>query len=124
MVRVPTGSAHRPTVAKAGRWCSICCPRADSVHALSLEGTGFLHPAASIRHIASAPGVPAHHQKDLMTELLPNYAAGRWQTGHGPGTVLKDPVLGQDLVRVDSTGLDLREAFRFARERAAPHCVR
>ncbi|MBV7541199.1 3,4-dehydroadipyl-CoA semialdehyde dehydrogenase [Acidovorax sp. sic0104] len=51
-----------------------------------------------------------------MTELLPNYAAGRWQTGHGTGAVLKDPVLGQDLVRVDSTGLDVPEAFRFARE--------
>ena len=51
-----------------------------------------------------------------MTELLPNYAAGRWQTGHGPGTVLKDPVLGHDLVRVDATGLDLPQAFKFARE--------
>lgn len=51
-----------------------------------------------------------------MTELLPNYAAGRWQTGQGPGAVLQDPVLGHDLVRVDATGLDLPEAFRFARE--------
>ena len=68
--------------------------------------------------MANAPAEgPASPQKDAMTELLPNYAAGRWQTGHGPGTVLKDPVLGQDLVRVDATGLDLPEAFRFARER-------
>ena len=51
-----------------------------------------------------------------MTELLPNYTAGRWQSGKGPGAVLKDPVLGRDLVRVDATGLDLQEAFRFARE--------
>ena len=51
-----------------------------------------------------------------MTELLPNYTAGRWQSGKGPGAVLKDPVLGRELVRVDATGLDLQEAFRFARE--------
>lgn len=51
-----------------------------------------------------------------MTELLPNYAAGRWQTGSGPGTSLLDPVLGTELVRVDSTGLNLPEAFEFARE--------
>ena len=37
-----------------------------------------------------------------MTELLPNYTAGRWQSGKGPGAVLKDPVLGRDLVRVDA----------------------
>jgi 3,4-dehydroadipyl-CoA semialdehyde dehydrogenase len=55
-----------------------------------------------------------------MTELLPNYAAGRWQSGTGPGSILSDPVLGTALVRVDSTGLDLAEAFAFARDRAAP----
>ena len=55
-----------------------------------------------------------------MTELLPNYAAGRWQTGTGPGAVLTDPVLGTELVRVDSTGLDLAEAFAFARSQAGP----
>ena len=52
-----------------------------------------------------------------MTELLANFAAGRWQTGNGPGTVLSDPVLGDALVRVDCTGLDLPEAFAFARDR-------
>lgn len=51
-----------------------------------------------------------------MTELLSNYAAGRWQTGTGGGTPLFDPVLGNALVRVDSTGLDLAEAFSFARQ--------
>ncbi|MFY3383165.1 3,4-dehydroadipyl-CoA semialdehyde dehydrogenase [Paracidovorax sp. MALMAid1276] len=51
-----------------------------------------------------------------MTELLSNYAAGRWQTGTGNGTPLFDPVLGHALVRVDATGLDLAEAFRFARQ--------
>lgn len=55
-----------------------------------------------------------------MTEILANFAAGRWQTGTGPGAVLTDPVLGTELVRVDSTGLDLAEAFAFARDRAGP----
>jgi 3,4-dehydroadipyl-CoA semialdehyde dehydrogenase len=51
-----------------------------------------------------------------MTELLSNYAAGRWQAGTGNGTPLFDPVLGNELVRVDATGLDLAEAFAFARQ--------
>jgi len=51
-----------------------------------------------------------------MTELLPNFAAGRWQAGTGNGTPLFDPVLGNELVRVDATGLDLAEAFTFARQ--------
>jgi 3,4-dehydroadipyl-CoA semialdehyde dehydrogenase len=48
--------------------------------------------------------------------LLPNFAAGRWQAGTGAGTTLHDPVLGTPLVRVDNTGLDITEAFAFARE--------
>ncbi len=51
-----------------------------------------------------------------MTELLPNFIAGRWQAGSGAGTVLHDPVLGTELVRVDATGLDLAGGFDFARE--------
>ncbi|OUM03645.1 3,4-dehydroadipyl-CoA semialdehyde dehydrogenase [Variovorax sp. JS1663] len=51
-----------------------------------------------------------------MTELLSNHVAGRWQAGSGAGTPLFDPVLGTELVRVDATGLDLSEAFAFARE--------
>ncbi len=50
-----------------------------------------------------------------MIELLSNYAAGKWQGGHGTGYSLIDPVLGTELVRVDSTGLDLATAFAFAR---------
>jgi 3,4-dehydroadipyl-CoA semialdehyde dehydrogenase len=50
------------------------------------------------------------------TELLPNFAAGRWQTGRGAGTPLFDPVLGTELVRVDATGLDIASAFAFARQ--------
>ncbi|MFM2112557.1 MAG: aldehyde dehydrogenase, partial [Pseudomonadota bacterium] len=51
-----------------------------------------------------------------MSELLPNYLEGRWQTGSGKGVALMDPVLGEELVRVDATGHDLGAAFRFARE--------
>lgn len=52
-----------------------------------------------------------------MSELLPSYLAGRWQHGSGKGTVLFDPVLGDELARVDATGLDLAEGFAFARQR-------
>lgn len=51
------------------------------------------------------------------TPLLPNYFAGRWQSGHGHGTTLRDAVTGEALVRVDNTGLNLHEGFAFARER-------
>ena len=42
------------------------------------------------------------------TPLLPNFFAGRWQTGADNGTTLFDPVLGTPLVRVSNTGLDLK----------------
>ena len=51
-----------------------------------------------------------------MTELLPNHLAGRWTLGTGAGTPLMDPVLGQDLVRIAATGLDLAAGFSFARD--------
>ena len=50
------------------------------------------------------------------TPLLPNFLAGRWQTGTDRGTALLDPVTGEALVRADNTGLDLAEGFAFARE--------
>lgn len=34
-----------------------------------------------------------------MTELLSNFAAGRWSPGTGAGTPLFDSVLGHELVR-------------------------
>ncbi|MET0520092.1 MAG: 3,4-dehydroadipyl-CoA semialdehyde dehydrogenase [Burkholderiaceae bacterium] len=51
-----------------------------------------------------------------MAILLPNQVGGRWISGTGAGTPLIDPVLGDELVRVDATGLDLAGAFQFARE--------
>jgi 3,4-dehydroadipyl-CoA semialdehyde dehydrogenase len=51
-----------------------------------------------------------------MSELLSNFVGGRWQPGSGAGTPLFDPVTGDELVRVDATGLDLPAAFAFARD--------
>jgi 3,4-dehydroadipyl-CoA semialdehyde dehydrogenase len=51
-----------------------------------------------------------------MSELLSNFVGGRWVGGSGAGTPLLDPVLGDELVRVDATGLDLPAAFAYARE--------
>ena len=54
--------------------------------------------------------------KHMTTSLLPNFIAGRWQTGTGAGTPMFDPVLGTELARVSSSGIDLAEGFAFARE--------
>jgi 3,4-dehydroadipyl-CoA semialdehyde dehydrogenase len=54
-----------------------------------------------------------------MADLLPNYLSGRWQSGAGAGTVLLDPVLGDELARVSADGLDFAAGFAFARERGA-----
>ena len=51
-----------------------------------------------------------------MTELLANHVNGRWHTGNGKGSTLLDPVLGTELVRVDSSGIDLPAAFAYARD--------
>jgi 3,4-dehydroadipyl-CoA semialdehyde dehydrogenase len=61
-------------------------------------------------------GIAPFKEKNMATQLLQNYAAGRWQTGTGAGTPLFDPVLGTELVRVSNAGMDLKEAFAFARE--------
>jgi 3,4-dehydroadipyl-CoA semialdehyde dehydrogenase len=51
-----------------------------------------------------------------MSATLPNFFAGRWQTGQGAGTPLVDPVLGHELARVDAGGLDLEAGFAYARD--------
>jgi len=51
----------------------------------------------------------------MTRSLLPNFFAGRWQTGTGEGMPLFDPVLGTELARVSSAGIDLAEGFAFAR---------
>ena len=55
-----------------------------------------------------------------MSELLANYLSGLWSPGQGPGTALRDPVLGDELARVDATGLNLRAGFAHARDHAGP----
>ena len=58
------------------------------------------------------------------TPLLPNFLAGRWQTGTGHGTALLDPVTGEALVRVDNTGLELGRRFCLRpRAPAVPRCA-
>ncbi len=56
----------------------------------------------------------------MNAPLLPNFFAGRWQHGSGEGTPLFDPVLGTELARVSSAGIDLAEGFAFAREHGGP----
>jgi 3,4-dehydroadipyl-CoA semialdehyde dehydrogenase len=51
-----------------------------------------------------------------MSELLSNHWAGRRQTGTGTGAPLFDPVLGSELARVSSDGLDIEQGFAYARE--------
>jgi 3,4-dehydroadipyl-CoA semialdehyde dehydrogenase len=51
-----------------------------------------------------------------MSELLANYVSGQWISGTGIGSALFDPVIGNELVRVDATGLDLSGAFAFSRK--------
>ncbi|HEX7912652.1 MAG TPA: 3,4-dehydroadipyl-CoA semialdehyde dehydrogenase [Paraburkholderia sp.] len=51
-----------------------------------------------------------------MTELLKNHVGGQWIAGAGAAVTLTDPVTGEALVRVSSEGLDLPQAFGFARE--------
>jgi len=50
-----------------------------------------------------------------MTQLLPNFLAGQWQSGAGEGTALYDPVRATPLVRVSSKELDIPAGFHFAR---------
>lgn len=55
-----------------------------------------------------------------MTQLLPNFLSGKWQTASDAGTPLYDPVLGTELVRVSSAGLDLAAGFDYARAAGGP----
>lgn len=55
-----------------------------------------------------------------MTELLKNHLGGAWIAGRGEGSLLRDPVTGEALVRVSSEGLDLPAGFAHAREHGGP----
>jgi 3,4-dehydroadipyl-CoA semialdehyde dehydrogenase len=49
-----------------------------------------------------------------MTKLR-NYVGGTWSLGAGPGQALVDPVLGTEVARASSEGVDFRAAFAHAR---------
>jgi 3,4-dehydroadipyl-CoA semialdehyde dehydrogenase len=51
---------------------------------------------------------------------LPNYLAGQWIEGSGPGTPLVDPVTGDELARISSDGVDLKTALEFTRSQGGP----
>jgi 3,4-dehydroadipyl-CoA semialdehyde dehydrogenase len=46
---------------------------------------------------------------------LPNYVGGQWQAGSGDGEALVDPVLGNELARVSTEGIDKAAALDFGR---------
>jgi 3,4-dehydroadipyl-CoA semialdehyde dehydrogenase len=50
-----------------------------------------------------------------MTKLLANYVCNQWILGTSQGVTLLDPISGEALVRVDSSGLDLDAVFQYAR---------
>ncbi len=52
--------------------------------------------------------------------LLSSHLEGRWVTGGGAGTALKDPVSGVEIARVRGEGLDVAAAFAFARDAGGP----
>ncbi|MFT7464457.1 MAG: 3,4-dehydroadipyl-CoA semialdehyde dehydrogenase, partial [Pseudohongiellaceae bacterium] len=51
---------------------------------------------------------------------LQSHLAGRWQTGTGEGTTLVNPTTGAALATASSEGLDLHEAYAFARNVGGP----
>jgi 3,4-dehydroadipyl-CoA semialdehyde dehydrogenase len=52
--------------------------------------------------------------------LLQSYLSGRWQSGCGEPTVLVNPATGEALVSASAEGLDLNEAFAYARTVGGP----
>ena len=46
---------------------------------------------------------------------LPNYVSGEWKEGAGAGEPLIDPVMGDELARISSQGVDVAAALEFAR---------
>ncbi len=51
---------------------------------------------------------------------LGNYVAGAWTEGSGEGKPLVDPVLGEELARASSEGIDVRGALEHARKVGGP----
>ena len=55
-----------------------------------------------------------------MTDVLPSYLCGSWQTGDGEGQTVRDAVTGEPVVRVSTDGLDLAAAMEHARTVGGP----
>lgn len=53
-------------------------------------------------------------------EKLNNYVGGRWISGNDDGIAIKDAVLGHELARVSAAGLDLAQAYQWARDHGGP----
>src|SRR5215471_21012215 len=51
---------------------------------------------------------------------LSNYLADKWIEGSGAGVPLVDPVTGEELARISSEGVDLKNALEFARSHGGP----
>lgn len=51
---------------------------------------------------------------------LNNFLSGQWIEGAGAGTALVDPVTGEELARISSDGLNLKNALEFARSQGGP----
>lgn len=55
-----------------------------------------------------------------MTNVLPSYLAGSWQSGADGGPVVSDAVTGDPITTVSSDGLDLKAAVSYSREKGGP----
>jgi len=51
---------------------------------------------------------------------LSNYVSGRWTEGRGTGAALHDPVLGTELARASTEGIDFAAALAYARGTGGP----
>jgi len=51
---------------------------------------------------------------------LSNYVSGRWTEGRGTGTALHDPVLGTEIARASTDGVDFAAALGHARGTGGP----
>ena len=55
-----------------------------------------------------------------MTRMLESYAAGRWYAASDEGRPLLDAATGEEVARISSNGLDLREMTAYARTVGGP----
>ena len=56
----------------------------------------------------------------MTTEVLQSWVSGEWKGGQGEGQIVRDAVTADEVARVTSSGLDLGEVARYAREVGGP----